>query len=243
MNAAVRSIVLSTYLLGACASTRSPAPQAPAGQATAGAPVRQEPDGHGSREEAAEGERVARQVLHDAPGGAWKAGGYKWLTVGRLYWVKGPLEVSRLVAVVGDAQAPTILTGDIAALQGFLAMQLNGRLPAASALNDIAQLVKDAVVGPGGSIATVEFFESQRRSGLQDWLKGRQRDPAELKKVCSGIRRSLNKNEWTLEFNIINTEGGVDVVRASGNASPLQLRQVSIGVVKTRGEFYYPLEG
>jgi len=155
----------------------------------------------------------------------------------------GPLEPSRLVAVVGSGQAPILLTGDIAALKGFLAMQFNGRLPGVGALNDIAQLVKDAVVGKGGSLATREFFEEQKRNGLDDWLKGRERDPAQLEKVCSGIRGSVNKNEWTLEFNVINGSGGVDVVRASGTASPLMLRHVSVAVVKARGEFNYPLEG
>jgi hypothetical protein len=153
------------------------------------------------------------------------------------------MEPSRLVAVVDGGQAPILLTGDIAALKGFLAKQFDGRLPDVGALNDIAQLVKDAVVGKGGNIATREFFEQQKRDGLDRWLKGRERDPAQFEKLCSGIRRSMNKNEWTLEFNVINGSGGVDVVRASGTASPLMLQHVSAAVVKARGEFYYPLEG
>ena len=99
-------------------------------------------------------------------------------------------------------------------------MQYDGRLPGEGALNGIAQLVKDAVVGGGGSIAAPEFFKSQQRDGLDEWLKGRERDPAELKRLCSGIHRSLDKNEWALEFNVLNVWGGVDVVRASGTASP-----------------------
>jgi hypothetical protein len=53
--------------------------------------------------------------------------------------------------------------------------------------------------------------------------------------MFSGIRASFDKNEWTLEFNVINVWGGVDVVRASGTASPLTLRDVSVAVVKERG--------
>ena len=74
-------------------------------------------------------------------------------------------------------------------------------------------------------------------------LKGRERDPAQFKKMFSGIHASLDENEWTIAFNVINGWGGVDVVRASGTASPLTLRDVSVAVVKARGEFYYPLEG
>ena len=111
-----------------------------------------------------------------------------------------------------------------------------------SALSGVAQLVKDAIIGKRGSIATPEFFESQRRH-LDAWLKGRERDPDALKRVCSGIRRSLNKNEWTIEFNVINSSGGVEVVRASGTASPLTLLYISVDVVKPRGEFNYSMEG
>ena len=167
---------------------------------------------------------------------------YQWITVGRLYWVMRPLEGALLVAVPGDGRPAVLLTGDIPALKDFLAMQFNGRLPGVGALNGIAQLVKDAIIGKGGSIASAELFESQR-DNLDEWLKGRERDPAELKKLCSGIRGSVKKNEWALEFNVINGWGGVDVVRASGTASPLTLQHVSVGAVKARGAFRYPLEG
>ena len=169
-------------------------------------------------------------------------GGYEWLTVGRLYWVMGPRDPGVLVAVLGGGRGPVRLTGDIPALKDFLAKQFNGRLPGVSALSGIARLVKDAIIGKGGSIATPDFFESQRHH-LDEWLKGRERDPDKLKRLCSGIRSSLKKNEWTIEFNVINGWGGVDVVRASGTASPLSLLYINVDVVKARGEFNYPLEG
>jgi len=233
---------VTAALLGACASTTSPAPPAPAGPAPVEAPAPRAPAGDARPEDTAEARAVARQFLGDRQGGAWKAG-YEWLTVGRLYWVRGPLEPNRLVAVVGEGRAPILLTGDIAALKGFLAMQFNGRLPGVGALNDIAQLVKDGILGYAGSIATPEFLARQKRDGLDHWLQGRARDPAELEKACSGIRGSLNRNQWTLEFNVITAAGGVEVVRASGTASPLVLEHVSVGVVKPRGEFTNPLEG
>ena len=37
----------------------------------------------------AEGAAVARYFLNDLPGGAWKGGGYEWLTAGRMYSVRG----------------------------------------------------------------------------------------------------------------------------------------------------------
>ena len=154
----------------------------------------------------------------------------------------GPRDPDVLVAVLEGGRAPVRLTGDIPALKDFLATQFNGRLPGVSALTGVAQLVKDAIIGKRGSIATPEFFESQRRH-LDAWLKGRERDPDALKRVCSGIRRSLNKNEWTIEFNVINSSGGVDVVRASGTASPLTLLYISVDVVKARGEFNYSMQG
>jgi len=191
----------------------------------------------------AESAAVAKQVLGERSGGAWPLG-YKWLTVGRVYRVMGPSpEPDVLVAVLVRGQPAVRLTGDETALKSFLAMQFEGRLPGVDALNGIAQLVKDAVVGKGGSIATREFYESQQRDGLDEWLKRPERDPAVLRRLCSGIQRSLGKNEWTLEFNVINGWGGVDVVRASGTASPLTLVRVSVDVVKARGEFRYPLEG
>jgi hypothetical protein len=150
------------------------------------------------------------------------------------------MESPLLVAAMGGGRETVRLTGDIAALKSFLAMQFNGRLPGVSALNGIALLVKDAVLGMGGKIATPEFFESERRD-IDEWLKGRERNPAELERMCSGIRGALAQNEWTLEFNFLNAGGGVDRVRASGTASPVTLQQVSVDVLKAPGEFYYPL--
>jgi hypothetical protein len=155
----------------------------------------------------------------------------------------GPFpEPSRFVAVPDRGRSPVQLTGDVEALKAFLAMQFNGELPSVKALDGIAQLVKDAVVGKGGLIATPEFLDSQR-GDIDAWLKGREHDPAAFKRVCSGIHAFLDKNHWTLEFNVINGWGGVDVVRSSGTASPLTLQKVSVEVLKPRGEFYFPLEG
>ena len=119
-------------------------------------------------------------------------------------------------------------------------MQFNGRLPGVSALNDVAQLLKDAIVGRRGRIATPELFDAQE-AHIDDWLVGHEDHPSDFVRLCySGIRASLDKNEWTLEFNIINGWGGVDVMRASGTASPLTLQHANIEVVKERGEFSYP---
>jgi hypothetical protein len=209
-----------------------------AGCAAAGGQTR-----HTTDEDSAESAAVAKQFLGNRSGAAWRVS-YEGLTVGRVYWVMGPApEPNVLVAVLSSGQPAVRMTGDEAALKSFLDMQFEGGLPGPSALSGVAQLVKDAVVGKGGSIATPEFFESQRRDGLDAWLKGRERDPAELQRLCSGIRRSLDKNEWALEFNVINGWGGVDVVRATGNASPFSLVRTSVDLVKARGEFRYPLEG
>jgi hypothetical protein len=206
-----------------------------AGCVSAGSPA-----SRGPRQEAAKSEAVARRVSGDRSGGAWTAASaYQWLTVGKLYWVASPVEADVLVAVLGGGPTPARLTGDVAALNRFLAMQFNGRLPDVGALSDIAQLIKDALVGRRGRIATPEFLDSQALQ-LDDWLKGDNADPAEFAQLCSGIRTSLDKNAWTVEFNVFNGWGGVDVVRASGTASPLTLQQVSIDVVKPREEFNYP---
>jgi hypothetical protein len=207
MSRSLRAIVLLAHVVGACASSGSPAPQGPdsVGQTNGEARAPQEPGEQPTPEEVAESEAVARQVLGERPGGARKTAASEWLTTGKLYWVMGPTEPARLVGVVGGGRRPILLTGDIAALKEFVAMQFNGRLPGVDALNGIAQLVKDAVIGRDGSIDT------------------------------PGIRRSLKKNEWTLEFNVTKSSGAVDVVRASGTASPLMLEHVSVGVVKPRG--------
>ena len=64
-------------------------------------------DGQADRDELAKGEAVARHFLGDRPGGAWPAQGYQWLTAGRLYWVMGPAEPARLVAVPGEGEPPS----------------------------------------------------------------------------------------------------------------------------------------
>jgi len=215
------AIAMLSPAAASCASTGSPAP-------------------HGLSGESAESEGVARHFLGDREGSASKAGpGYQWLTVGRLYWVTGPVDPDLLVAVLGGGRAPVRLSGDVAAIQGFVAMQFNGRLPGIGALSGIARLLKDAILGKGGTIATQDFFDSQIPY-LGDWFDGdRQYDPTALFRLCSGIHASLDQNAWTLAFNVINVAGGVDVVRASGTAAPLTLQQVNVDVVKPQGTFNY----
>lgn len=222
MKGSVHAIAMLSLASVSCASTRSPAPRASSG-------------------ESAERESVARQFLGDRGGSASKAGpGYQWLTAGRLYWVGGPVDADLLVAVPGDGRAPVRLSGDLAAIQAFLAMQFNGRLPGVGALSDIARLLKDSIIGRGGTIATQDFFDSQVLY-LDEWFgEDRQYDPPELFRVCSGIHASLDGNTWTLEFNVISYAGGVDVLRASGGAAPLTLQQVNVDEVKARGTFIYP---
>jgi hypothetical protein len=154
--------------------------------------------------------------------------------------VGGPVDSDLLVAVLDGGRAPVRLTGDLAAIQSFVAMQFNGRLPAVGALTDIARLLKDAILGKGGTIATPAFFDSQVPY-LADWFgEDRRYDPAELFRVCSGINASLDENAWTLELNVISYAGGVDALRASGRAAPLTLQQVNVDEVKARGTFIYP---
>ena len=221
-------MLLLTVASAGCASTGSPAPRGANEQSTE-----------------SESQAIARRFLGDGGGTAAKAGpAYQWLTVGTLYWVSGPAEPGLLVAAPGGGRPPVRLTGDIAALEAFLAMQYSGRLPGVSVLNDIAQLVKDATFGKRGRIATPEFFDAQFDvvGRIDDWFEGHDNyDPADFARLCPGIRASLDKNAWTIEFNVFNSWGGVDVVRASGTASPLTLQQVNIDVVKPHGEFNYPL--
>jgi hypothetical protein len=205
MKRLVRPIVLLAHVLAGCASTGSSPPPAasPAGPVTSDAPASPatETEAQASPEDAAENEAIARQVLGDRPGSASKAGAaYQWLTAGSLYWVSVPAGEDVLVAVVSGGKPPVRLTGDIPALKAFLARQFNGRLPGAGALDGVARLVKDAVIGKTGTIA--------------------------------GVRTSLNKNEWTLTFNVTNRRGGIDVVRASGTASPLTLQFISVDTPK-----------
>jgi len=221
-------VVLALASAG-CASTGTAAPRGSSAQPTE-----------------TESQAVARRFLGDGNGTAVNAGAaYRWLTVGRLYWVSGPEEPGLLVAAPGGGRPPVRLTGDIAALKAFLALQYNGRLPGVGALKDIAQLVKDATFGKRGRIATPEFLDAQVDAGgggVDDWFRDEsQHDPAEFARLCPELRASLDKNAWALEFNVFNSWGGVDVVRASGTASPLTLQQVNIDVVKPHGEFNYPL--
>jgi hypothetical protein len=220
MKGASHTIVTFALGVAGCASTGSPASHEP--------------------REGTKSDAVAGNVPGDRSVAKWTAApAYQWLTVGKLYWVASPAEADVLVAVLGDGRTPARLTGDIPALNRFLAMQFNGRLPDVGALSDIAQLIKDALVGRRGRIATPEFLDSQALR-LDDWLKGDNADPTEFAQLCSGIRTSLDKNEWTVEFNVFNGWGGVDVVRASGTASPLTLQRVNIDIVKPREEFNYP---
>lgn len=226
MRALPASRILLTLGLVSCASTgvETQSPRTPGKQV-------------------ADGAAVAKQVLGDDGGWAWPVE-YEWLTAGRVYDVRHHASGhDLLVAVLGDGGPVVRLTGDEGALKHFLAMQFGGRLPDVDALIGIAELLKDVVVGRSGIIATPELFESARRDGLDEWLAGRERDPAVLATLCSGIQRSLDENVWILAFNVINGWGGVDRVRVSGTASPLRLVRVSVGVLKARGEFSYPLSG
>ena len=87
MKGTVHVIALLSLASASCASGGAPPPQR-------------------SFRASSESEAVARHFLGDRDGSARRAApAYRWLTVGRLYWVSGPVDSDLLVAVPGDGHS------------------------------------------------------------------------------------------------------------------------------------------
>lgn len=147
-----------------------------------------------------------------------------------------------VVATLGDGKPPVSLTGDAALLSEFLAKQFNGQFQGAGQVEGVAQLLKDATIGPAAVIGSAAFLKSQTGE-FDEWLKGREKNPAVFKNLCTGIRSYNDKGQWQIEFNVFNTVGGVDSLKASGGMAPLTIQALVVKPVKPAGEFSYPLEG
>lgn len=57
------------------------------------------------------------------------------------------------------------------------------------------------------------------------------------------IRVSQHGNGWEIQFNVFNTRGGVELVRARGRSVPFAVDTIDVMPVKPDGEFTYPLSG
>jgi hypothetical protein len=168
---------------------------------------------------------------------------YPWVSAGRIFFVSDWSRHRMLVvATVGGDEHPVSLTGSTGAVSRFLSRQFGGRFPGIGRSEDVAQLLKDAMIGPSAVIATEEFWEHQR-DRIAGWLKGREKDPSAFKRLCTGIQGYERQNEWTIRFNVFNASGGVESVSASGTAVPLTVRRIDVEPVKPKGEFHNPLEG
>jgi hypothetical protein len=192
-----------------------------------------------------EADRVAKRFLSKPPepGDVRDATSvYPWISAARVYWLNDWQARRVVVVAVPDGRPPVRLTGDRAAVADFMSRQFDGRFPDASRVGGIAQLLKDATVGPHSNLADREFLDSQR-ADLASWLKGRQKDARAFESFCTGIRETVNDNEWHLQFNAFNPAGGVDSVKASGTVAPLTIKDLTVEVVKSPGEFTNPLEG
>lgn len=190
-------------------------------------------------------EAVARRFL-TAPRRAadvWDVtASYPWLTVGRTYWVLDRSADRRLfVATLAREEPPLQLTDNPAGVAELLTRQFAGRFPG-TGHEAIPRILKDSFVGRSSVIATPEFLEKQRED-LYWWLRGREKDPAVFESFCAGVSGEQRGNDWQVQFNVFNARGGVDVVRASGTREPLTIRDVVVEVLKTDGEFSFPLVG
>jgi hypothetical protein len=230
----------------ACA-TRTPPPSSSASAPPAPAPTAPAPKAAGTEKGEDLDDVVAEMFLKGkkrSPGDVREATIlYKWLKVGRVYWVfDWDNDRIAMVATPGGGSPPVRLTGDNVALGNFLSKQFDGRYPGASQRANIARFLKDASISPSAVIGTPEFLNAQRRS-FDEWLQKREKNPEVFAKLCTGIVGREDKNEWQLQFNVFNPRGGVDLLTASGTISPLTIRELKVEVVKPRGEFSYPLEG
>jgi hypothetical protein len=124
----------------------------------------------------------------------------------------------------------------------FLSKQFKRRFADAVRQNAVAELVKETMIGPASAIATTGLWESERRH-IAGWLRGREKDPAMFKRLCTGIHEDVRQNVWQMQFNVFRRDGGVDSVTTSGVAVPFEVRDIRIDAVKSAGEFYFPLEG
>jgi hypothetical protein len=173
---------------------------------------------------------------------------YRWFSVGRVYEVRdSSLNRQLIVGALGDGTPPVSLTGpeNRKATADFLSKQFNGRFPGRAKAEGVAQLLKDVTLGPYGVIADRQFLQSQKRGtgSVREWLKGRETDPKVFEGFCTDVEAREDKNDWLLQFNVFNTEGGVDRLTATGTISPLTIQRVSVKELKPAGEFFFPLEG
>jgi hypothetical protein len=86
-------------------------------------------------------------------------------------------------------------------------------------------------------------YGDHQRPKIQNWLKGRAKDPAVFDQFCTGIQLHVRKDKWTVQFNVFNTRGGVTSVSASGNTTPLTVDRIRVDSVKPERGILLPLGG
>jgi len=171
---------------------------------------------------------------------------YPWVASGRIYRVTDRKENRTILVSASGGEAAPVSLSDInhrAALSDFVFRQFNGRFPGIDRISVIATLLKDAVIGPGSSIANAKFLRRAKTFGLANWLRRREKDPRVFESLCTEIRKGADQDSWWMEFNVFNYKGGVQLVKVQGAVAPPSVLSVTVVEVKPDGEFFYDFDG
>jgi hypothetical protein len=188
---------------------------------------------------------VALQYLHANYGAWWVrdvTASYGKLDVERLYWIIDSEDNSITIA--------QLLNGEFSVLSGTRGLALSSQLLSKAygdepwrtlGVEKLGKIVVSWYRDSRSYILTEAFF-SKQQPVLNSWLTSMEKDPATLHSLCYEPVFALNGDNWMLDFNAINRQGGVEHWVIKGQKIYFMIKEVVVTMVKRDGTFNFPDE-
>lgn len=96
-------------------------------------------------------------------------------------------------------------------------------------------------------VASSATLRTMERSGLQAWLRAREKSEIVLRGLCSDPKVVLEGNKWKVVFNVLKRDGSVEMWQVVGKNEPEheynQIHKIEITTLKPAGTFSWPMMG
>ena len=168
---------------------------------------------------------------------------YPWLGEAKLFWIIDSKGQSAMIIGHPDESYECLNQPSKTSRIGEIIRAKLGEVPSEKmSVKNMARLITQWHREPRGHIADQSFLD-KNRPVLDSWLTSNAQSVSEIESVCFPVQYKASANgRWSLLFNYLNHEGGVDQWVIKGTQDEFSIETINISEVRPQGTFFYPDE-